>query len=312
MPLPKALTCHVVLNNMCSGKEPLRGMSQSTAGSRSNFVQVGSRIPVLTPPRGDRAHLESLISDVWTRDILFCTGLAARPKGGHHRRPSASSIMRKLSVASLTGTFSKRPTSHASSHKAAGVEHDILRQVDLLQQPEGGSVGGQGLVYKASTESRKIDQINVAVHERTSSDISASFDRQCERSYFLEGITERMKYSLQKRSNHTGSTAVAANIPRSSATRFIEEMGPRRSDSTGETDNPAHRAATMSPSMPDLSPHGSQSTADISLSSSTVQMMPPLTLQPPRAHSIKQARHWLGRPLLHRRSFRRSTKETHH
>lgn len=298
----------VILNNTCVGKEPAKASSKHTAINRSKSLQVSSRVPVLAPSRGDRVHLEALMSDVWTRDILFRTGLAARPRGGHHRRPSASSIMRKISEVSLTGTFSRRSTSRTLSYKAMDrAEHDTPRQLASPLLPKIDLTTKEGLSYKLLNEYGEAGHIDVTVHERTSSDVSTSLDRQGEHSYFVAGTTEQMGYSPPQERNQSPSTAAAANIPRSSATRFIEEMGPRKAKSVGETDGGAHDETLMSPSLPDMCLHeaSSPSTADISLSSSTVKMMAPLSQQPGRTHSTKQARHWLGRPLLHRRSFRR-------
>jgi hypothetical protein len=64
---------------------------------------------VLAPSRDQRIKLELLLSDVWSREVLPFPGMT---------RPTASSIMRKLSVASITSNFSKRSGSLASLNKA--------------------------------------------------------------------------------------------------------------------------------------------------------------------------------------------------
>ncbi|KAL6402898.1 rho guanyl nucleotide exchange factor [Ilyonectria robusta] len=76
--------------------------------------------PVLAPPRSERTRLEILLADIWSRDILPFPGMASRSRSEHLVRSSASSMMRKLSVASITGSFSKRPGS--ASHKVQGSE----------------------------------------------------------------------------------------------------------------------------------------------------------------------------------------------
>lgn len=315
MPMPKAAMCQVILNNTCTGKETTKATLKHAAIKRSKSVQVGSRIPVLSPPRGERAQLESLIADVWTRDVILCTGLAARPKLGHHRRPSASSIMRRMSVVSLTGTFSRKSASTTSFRVIERVEQETPRQAQPIDIVEIGSTARDQPGFKPYDGQTKTGQVDVTVHERTSSDVSTSFDRPGEHSYFLTVTSpEQMAYSLQQRRHQPGPTATVVNAPRSSVTRFIEEMGPRIAPSAypERAGGEAHSEIPMSPSMPDLSHHGSLSTAEISMSSSTAKMMSPLTQQPRQASSTRQGRHWLGRPLLHRKSFRRTAKETQH
>lgn len=69
---------------------------------------------MLAPSRGDRARLEALLSDVWTRESLPFPGMTVRARNEHLIRTSAHSVMRKLSVTSITSTFTKRSASLAS------------------------------------------------------------------------------------------------------------------------------------------------------------------------------------------------------
>lgn len=97
--------------------------SSSGVGSQINRSQslltTTARIPVLAPSRGERARLEALLSDVWTRDILPFPGITARSRSEHLVRASASSVMRKLSVVSIASSFSKRSASLASLQQKA-------------------------------------------------------------------------------------------------------------------------------------------------------------------------------------------------
>ena len=79
-----------------------------------SLLTTNGRVPVLAPPRGERARLEALLSDVWTRDILPFPGITGRGRSEHLVRSSASSMIRKLSVASIASTFTKRSGSIAS------------------------------------------------------------------------------------------------------------------------------------------------------------------------------------------------------
>jgi len=109
---PKSPLCQVILKNTSVIKDVPSSSSVGTRGSQINRSQslltTNSRIPVLAPSRGDRARLEALLSDVWTRDILPFPGITARSRSEHLVRASASSVMRKLSVVSIASSFAKR------------------------------------------------------------------------------------------------------------------------------------------------------------------------------------------------------------
>jgi len=92
-----------------------------------------NRIPVLAPSRADRIRLEALLADVWTRDIIPYPGMTGRARNEHPVRVSASSMMRKLSVASITSNFTKRSGSMASLHKT--VEDDSPTEAELQKSP---------------------------------------------------------------------------------------------------------------------------------------------------------------------------------
>lgn len=97
--------------------------------NRSQSLLTTNRIPVLAPSRADRIRLESLLSDIWTRDVLPFPGMTGRARSEHPVRSSASSMMRKLSVASIASNFTKRSASIASLHRAA--EEEALAEAEL-------------------------------------------------------------------------------------------------------------------------------------------------------------------------------------
>lgn len=76
----------------------------------------------MAPPRAERARLESLLADVWSRDRLPFPGISNRHGSGHLVR--ASSMMRKLSIASLAESLNKR--SGSLSRRAARLSEDGL------------------------------------------------------------------------------------------------------------------------------------------------------------------------------------------
>lgn len=118
---PKSPLCQVILKNTSVIKEVTPPSTSSSQINRSqSLLTTTARIPVLAPPRGERARLEALLSDVWTRDILPFPGITARSRSEHLVRASASSMMRKLSVVSIASSFSKRSASLASMQQKCG------------------------------------------------------------------------------------------------------------------------------------------------------------------------------------------------
>ncbi|KAH8788713.1 RhoGEF domain-containing protein [Diaporthe sp. PMI_573] len=110
---PKTPLCHVVVRNTSVGKEAVSSSNPTISRTQSLLATKG-RIPVLAPSRGDRARLEALLSDVWTREVLPFPGMTTRARNEHIIRTSAQSMIRKLSVTSITSSFTKRSASLAS------------------------------------------------------------------------------------------------------------------------------------------------------------------------------------------------------
>jgi len=112
----KSGLCQVIIKNTNAFKN-IPHSSSSTSINRSQSLLSTNRIPVLAPPRAERIRLESLLADVWTRDILPYPGMTSRVRSEHMVRASASSMIRKLSVASITSNFTKRSSSMNSLPK---------------------------------------------------------------------------------------------------------------------------------------------------------------------------------------------------
>lgn len=112
---PNTGRCQVIIKNTNAFKEA----SSSASINRSQSLLTTNRIPVLAPSRSERIRIETLLSDVWTREILPYPGMTGRSRSEHLVRTSASSMMRKLSVASITSNFTKRSGSMVSLYKAA-------------------------------------------------------------------------------------------------------------------------------------------------------------------------------------------------
>ncbi|AEO70367.1 uncharacterized protein THITE_2121715 [Thermothielavioides terrestris NRRL 8126] len=110
---PKSPLCQVILKNTSAVKDPPAPGYGSRINRSQSLLTTNSRIPVLAPSRDERARLEALLSDVWTRDVLPFPGITARSRSDHLVRTSASSMMRKFS-GSITNGFNRRSASLAS------------------------------------------------------------------------------------------------------------------------------------------------------------------------------------------------------
>jgi hypothetical protein len=119
--------CQVIIKNTNAFKE----LASSASINRSQSLLTTNRIPVLAPSRADRIRLEALLADVWTKEILPFPGMTGRARSEHLVRASASSMMRKLSVASIASNFTKRSGSMASLHRTA--EDDESGEMDMLR-----------------------------------------------------------------------------------------------------------------------------------------------------------------------------------
>ncbi|KAK4147627.1 uncharacterized protein C8A04DRAFT_33791 [Dichotomopilus funicola] len=129
---PKSPLCQVILKNTSAAKDthnsnnsgvnsPIN-RSQSLLSHNNSNSNPSARIPVLAPERAERARLEALLSDVWTRNVLPFPGITTRSRSEHLVRASASSMMRKLSAVNITGSFGRRTTSLATPEKEKNEE----------------------------------------------------------------------------------------------------------------------------------------------------------------------------------------------
>lgn len=111
---PKSPLCQVIIKNTSALKDASTS-SSNAAINRSQSLLTTNRIPILAPSRSDRIRLERLLADVWTRHILPYPAMTGRTRGEHLVRSSASSMMRKLSVASITSSFSSKRSGSVAS-----------------------------------------------------------------------------------------------------------------------------------------------------------------------------------------------------
>jgi hypothetical protein len=81
--------------------------------TRSQSHMSTNHVPTLAPRRAERIRLETVLEDIWTKDVLPYPGMANR-RVENPIRASANSVMRKLSMASIASNFSRRSPSFSS------------------------------------------------------------------------------------------------------------------------------------------------------------------------------------------------------
>ncbi|KAI0125898.1 hypothetical protein BJ170DRAFT_453118 [Xylariales sp. AK1849] len=127
---PKSPLYQVILKNTTTMRDPPSATSGSPFNRSLSLLTTNSRIPILAPSRGDRARLEALLADVWSRKVLPFPGITTRSRSEHLVRNSASTMMRKLSVANITNSFAKRSASGASMSTTKIPGDEQLSHVD--------------------------------------------------------------------------------------------------------------------------------------------------------------------------------------
>ncbi|KAK5091366.1 hypothetical protein LTR05_001549 [Lithohypha guttulata] len=106
---------HVIVRNTHNAQDLNEFRDSSQANNPINRSQSHGntkRVPVLEPKRSERTRLENSISDIWTKERLPFPGIVG--SRGQMIRASASTLARKLSLASIHTPFSKGRTSSLS------------------------------------------------------------------------------------------------------------------------------------------------------------------------------------------------------
>ena len=133
-------SCQVIIKNTFSLKETgEESVKRSGTLSRSRSLMSTNHIPLLAPRRADRQRMEQKMSEVWTKDRLPYPGMTGH-RGGHLIRTSATSVMRRISIASTTTTASsvkRRTTTHGSEDPKKPESTRFISA--LLNQTDGAS-----------------------------------------------------------------------------------------------------------------------------------------------------------------------------
>jgi hypothetical protein len=110
----KTNTSQVIIKNTQAQKLPDSPPTLSPGVvTRSQSFMSSHQVPTLAPRRAERIRLETMLEDVWTKDMLPFPGMSNR-RVENQIRASANSMMRKLSMASIASNFSRRSPSFSS------------------------------------------------------------------------------------------------------------------------------------------------------------------------------------------------------
>ncbi|KAL7790409.1 hypothetical protein V8C37DRAFT_410816 [Trichoderma ceciliae] len=129
----KSPLCQVILKNTNVLRDHCGNASATLAINRSqSLLTTTTRIPVLAPPRGERARLEALLSDVWSREVLPFPRMTVKSRSENLVRSSASTVIRKLSVASFASSFTKRSASSVQKNQShESITMETIKRRDI-------------------------------------------------------------------------------------------------------------------------------------------------------------------------------------
>ncbi|KAJ4414914.1 hypothetical protein N0V85_002939 [Neurospora sp. IMI 360204] len=216
---PKSPLCQVILKNTSVIKDaPASGTSSSISRSQS-LLTTNTRLPVLAPSREERARLEALLSDVWTRDILPFPGITARSRSEQLVRASASSMMRKLSVVSITSSFTKRSASLTSLPRKGGSGSNGTEDDTLIgSTPTKGTTSPKALsrvCYKSEETSRSLLSVIPDKIERRSPMLRSASDSVGKEMLSVQSNLSKQstrEMSVKRGKENNGSAADSASV----------------------------------------------------------------------------------------------------
>ena len=214
---PKSPLCQVILKNTSVIKDAPTPSQGSQINRSQSLLTTNARVPVLAPSRGERARLEAMLSDVWTRDVLPFPGITARSRSEHLVRSSASSVMRKLSVVSIASSFTKRSASLASLQQKSATEDEatimkggVHLTMAVREQSEDASAPASGLsVIPDDAERRSLLMCSsghgleseVARRDKTTTGSEGDESRPCTPANMLQSSVNHSRRPSLQRSN---------------------------------------------------------------------------------------------------------------
>ena len=139
--------------------------------SRSQSLLSTHRIPVLAPKRTERQRIETAMSDVWTRDRLPFPGMTGN-RGSYLIQRSATSVMRKISKASMTTTISTKRT--VSNYVSINENDSTPYQGSVNKNPDSTNMEIQRRVSFASMSDTGLGPGHIKIQRMTQTDGACS------------------------------------------------------------------------------------------------------------------------------------------
>lgn len=161
----------VIIKNTNSPKESGESLAPEPEFlNRSQSLLSTHRTPVLAPKRAERQRIETAMSDVWTRDRLPYPGMTGN-RGSYLIQRSATSVMRKISKASMTTTSTKRTVSTYMSI----TENDSTPYPEVVNEnPDSASIEIQRRVSYASMSDTALGPGHIKFRRITQTDDNSS------------------------------------------------------------------------------------------------------------------------------------------
>lgn len=210
---PKSPLCQVILKNTTTVKETPNPTADVPNINRSqSLLTTTTRIPILAPPRGDRARIEALLSDVWSRKILPFPGITPRSRSEHLVRASASTMMRKLSVASITNSFAKRSGSSASMSTMKASEESAHHANESTESMAKRSCDSSSITLSADQDQVDVQRLPV-IRDATERTSGCSARNSFDDGLVMSGMTRRHYSEKSQTSESKGSEDVIETAP---------------------------------------------------------------------------------------------------
>jgi hypothetical protein len=220
--IPHSAQVHVILKNTSlvksttntTGPVPILGRSHSLVSSKP-------RIPVLAPPRSERARLEVLLEDVWSQNIIPFPDTMSIARNEQLMRRSASTMMRKLSMANMakrSGSISRRGSEEVASE-------GLTRQTSKSSASSFGVFDVDGSWHSNSTkcstlpESTEMNMEESHVADARSSMQKLTISSSPRDADLVEATSDTMGDDLKKESAIQSSTTSSRKAEASPSTK---------------------------------------------------------------------------------------------
>ncbi|KAG8416815.1 hypothetical protein J3459_013603 [Metarhizium acridum] len=162
---PKPALYQVIIKNTSGVRQTSGHGSTSLNIHRSHSLLAAKpRVSFLAPPRSERARLEVILADVWSQEILPFSGMSGRSRSERLVRTSASTVIRKLSVASIASSFAKRASGLRQRMSLEDTFRPVGPQTTPLEVADPGSTSNWG---NGMSDSEKHKKASTAAAKRS-------------------------------------------------------------------------------------------------------------------------------------------------